>query len=164
MDDVKPYELRDPARLIREVAECVTLSEDTAWLALVHHPSTDQQLVQVDPLPVPALLDDDDDISAHLRAAAEACGIGWGVRGQGPEHMAVTIVVRPGYAVFGPNEAVWCKGWRYANHFQAVYTGELVLVTEHGWTDFMTDAAGHEPRMVTTEGLGPSARLCRTTE
>ena len=39
-------------------------------------------------------------------------------------------------------------GWRYANHLQDVYTGELILVTEHGWVDFMTDACGHEPRMV----------------
>ena len=31
---------------------------------------------------------------------------------------------------------------------QDVYTGELILVTEHGWVDFMTDACGHEPRMV----------------
>ena len=61
---------------------------------------------------------------------------------------AVTIVVRPGFAVFGPNEGVWCRGWRYANHVQDVYTGELILVTEHGWVDFMTDACGHEPRMV----------------
>lgn len=148
MNELKPYELRDPSRLIQEVAERVTLVEDTAWLALVHHPSTDQHLVQVDPLQIPALLDDADDISAHLRTAVEGCGIGWGGIGEGPDHMAVTIIVRPGYAVFGPNEAVWCKGWRYANHFQSVHTGELVLVTEHGWADFMTDAAGHEPRMV----------------
>ncbi len=154
MDELKPYELRDPARLIREVAERVTLSEDTSWLALVHHPSTRQHLLQVDPLPIPALLDDDDAISSHLRFAAEAFGIGWSARGQGPEHMAVTIVVRPGYAVFGPNEGVWCKGWRYANHGQCLHTGELVLVTEHGWADFMTDTAGLEPRMVSSAPPG----------
>jgi hypothetical protein len=152
MDELEPYDLRDPAGLIREVAERVTLVEDTAWLALVHRPSSDQRLVRVDPLPVPALLDDDDDISEHLRAAAEGLGIGWSRMGRGPEHMAVTIVVRPGYAVLGPNEGVWCRGWRYSNHCQSLYTGELVLVTEHGWVDFMTDAAGLEPRMVTTPG------------
>jgi hypothetical protein len=152
MDELKPYELRDPARLIRAVAERVTLAEDTSWLALVHHPSTNQRLVRVDQLPIPALLDDDDDISAHLRTAAEACGIGWS--GRGPDHMAVTIIVRPGYAVFGPNEGVWCKGWRYSNHFQSLHTGELMLVTEHGWVDFMTDFAGLEPRMVSTDLVG----------
>lgn len=148
MDDLKPYELRDAAALIRGIADTVTLAEDTAWLALVHHPSTEQRLVRVDPLPVPALLDDDDEISPHLRAAAETYELGWPVKGQGPEHMVVTVVVRPGFTVFGPNEGVWCKGWRYANHLQSLYTGEIILVTEHGWADFMTDACGLEPRMV----------------
>ena len=54
MDELKAYELRDPAALIREVAEAVTLVEDTAWLALIHHPSTHQTLLRVDALPVPA--------------------------------------------------------------------------------------------------------------
>ena len=94
MNELKPYELRDPAALIKGIADVVTLVEDTAWLALVHHPSTEQRLVRVDPLPVPALLDDDDEISPHLRAAAEAFDLGWPVKGQGPEHMAVTVVVR----------------------------------------------------------------------
>lgn len=148
MTELEPYDLRDPARLIREVANHVTLAEDTALLALVHHPSTEQRLVRVVPLPVPALLDDDDDISDHLRAAAESLGVGSARREGGPVHMAVTIVVRPGFAEFGPNEAVWFKGWRYSNHFQSVYTGELILVTEHGWQDFMSGAAAEEPRMV----------------
>ena len=39
MDELKTYELRDPAALIREVAgRPWTLAEDTAWLALIHHP------------------------------------------------------------------------------------------------------------------------------
>lgn len=151
MSELKPYDLRDPRRLIREVAERVALEEDTSWLALVRHPSAEQELLRVDALPVPALLDDDDDISDHLCRAAEAYGIGW--TGQAPEHMAVTIIVRPGFAVFGPNEGVWFKGWRYSNHFQSLYTGELILVTEHGWTDFMSDYAGSEPRMVMMAAL-----------
>lgn len=84
MTELEPYDLRDPARLIREVADHVPLSEDTAWLALVHHPSTRQRLVHVAPLPVPALLDDDDDISDHLRTAAESLGVGSARREGGP--------------------------------------------------------------------------------
>ena len=42
MDELKAYELRDPGALIHEVAATVTLAEDTAWLALIHHPSTHQ--------------------------------------------------------------------------------------------------------------------------
>jgi hypothetical protein len=148
MDELRSYEVRDPAALIREIADAVVLAEDTAWLALIHRPSTEQRLMRVDPLPIPALLDDDDDISAHLRSATEAFGLTWTNNGKGPEHKAVTIIVRPGFADFGPNEGVWFKGWRYANHLQDVFTGELMLVTEHGWVDLMTDACGHEPRMV----------------
>lgn len=146
MEELRPYELRDPEALIREVAERVTLGEDTAWLALVHHPSTEQRLVRVEPLPVPALLDDADDVSPHLRAAVESLGAGPS-RGRGPEHMAVTVIVRPRFTVFGPNEGVWCTSWRRANHGASAYTGELILVTEHGWLDFMSEACGHEPRM-----------------
>jgi len=63
------------------------------------------------------------------------------------EHALVTVVVRPGRCVFGPNELVWSKGWRYANHLQAVFDGDLVLVTEHGWLDLMSREAGFEPAM-----------------
>jgi hypothetical protein len=156
MSDLEPYDLRDPRRLIHQIGDRVPLEEDTAWLALVRHPSTEQELVRVDALPVPALLDDDDDISDHLRRAAEAYGIGWS--GKGPEHMAVTVIVRPGFTVFGPNEAVWFKGWRYANHLQSIYTGELILVTEHGWADFMSHSAGNEPRMVRAAAVVEHAR------
>lgn len=147
MDELPTYELKDLHRLVREVAAQVSLDEDTAWLALVHRPSTTQTLLRVDPLPVPALLDDDDDISSHLRAAVESFELGWR-RGVGPEHMAVTIIVRPGFTVFGPNEAVWLRGWRYSNHMQSIFTSAMVLVTEHGWLEFMSHVAGAEPRMV----------------
>lgn len=148
MSELEPYDLSDPARLIRDVAGLVALEEDTAWLALVLRPSTEQELLRVLPLPIPALLDDDDDVSSHLRSAADALDVGQRDGDHRPEHLAVTIVVRPGYTELGPNEGVWLRGWRYANHFQSLYTGDLILVTEHGWQDCMTHAAGHEPRMV----------------
>jgi len=96
------------------------------------------------PLPLPALLDDDDDISADLREATLSLGVGWR---HPSEHSLMTVVVRPGHTVFGPNESVWFKGWRYSNHFEAITTGDLIVVTEHGWLDFMTNEAGHSPRM-----------------
>ena len=51
---------------------------------------------------------------------------------------------------WAPNEAVWLNGWRFSNHFAPVYDSDLILVTEHGWTDFMTQWAGHEPRLQLT--------------
>jgi hypothetical protein len=142
--ELERYELRDPRRLMEEIAREVTLAEDTSYVALVHHPSTDQRLVQVTPLDLPALLDDDEDISETLRDVARSFGIGWR---DTTDHLLMTVIVRPGRTVFGPNESVWFRGWRYANHFEAISTGDLILVTEHGWLDFMTDEAGHEPRM-----------------
>lgn len=145
--ELKPYDVRDPAALIEEVAERIDLVEDTAWLALVHRPSTAQKLLDVRQLELPALLDDDEDISEVLRDAVDSLGIGWR---RHYEHALVTVVVRPGRCVFGPNELVWSMGWRYVNHLQAVFDGDLILVTEHGWLDMMTQEAGVEPAMRST--------------
>ena len=138
------WELRDPRRLIEDIAEQVTLLEDTSYVALVHHPSTHQQLQRVVPLQLPALLDDDEDISEDLREVARSFGIGWDPPS---DHLLTTVVVRPGLTLFGPNESVWFNGWRYSNHFESISTGDLILVTEHGWLDFMTNEAGHFPRL-----------------
>ncbi len=142
--ELAPYDVRDPAQLISQIAEQVDLVEDTAWLALVHRPSTTQKLLEVRPLELPALLDDGERISDHLRGAAEAFGLGWR---RHYEHALVTVVVRPGRCVLGPNELVWSLGWRYANHFEAAFDGDLILVTEHGWRDLMSHEAGFEPSM-----------------
>lgn len=131
--------------LMTEIAATTELVQDAAYVALVHHPATEQRLLSVQQLQVPALLDDDDDISDDLCGVARSFGLGWHRRS--PEHLLTTLIVRPGRCVFGPNECVWFKGWRYSNHLESLYTGDLILVTEHGWADFMTRAAGSEPRM-----------------
>lgn len=143
---LQTYELRDPARLMADISEQTALVEDTAHVALVHHPSTTQRLVTVKQLDLPALLDDDDRVSEPLRAVAESFGLGLEV--PFGEYLLMTVVVRPGRCILGPNEAVWLNGWRYANHMQRLVTGDLILVTEYGWVDFMTHAAGHEPAML----------------
>jgi hypothetical protein len=143
--DLKPYDVRDPAQLIAEIARQVDLVEDTAWLALVHRPSTTQELLEVRALELPALLDDGEDISESLCSAVQAFGLDWR---RDYEHAVVSVVVRPGRCVFGPNELVWSLGWRYTNHLEAVFGGDLILVTEHGWLDLMTKEAGFEPAML----------------
>ena len=50
----------------------------------------------------------------------------------------------------GPNEGQWFLAWRYVNHFQRLFSGDLILVTEHGWTDFMTKLGGAEPSLTPT--------------
>ena len=141
---LEPWDIKDPDLLISGVAKQVPLTEDTAYVVLVRRPSTRQEIVEIRKLDLPALLDDDDDISDQLCEVVRSFGI--------PDtreclHAVVTVLVRPGRCVMGPNEVVWIKGWRYANHFVRTFDSDLILVTEHGWTDFMTRFAGHEPRM-----------------
>lgn len=142
---LQPYELRDPEALIREVAVVVDLLEDHAFVVLVHLPSTEQRVLEVRELALPALLDDDDDISDHLCGIARSFEI---PEARSPRHALVTVIVRRGRCLLGPNEGVWLRGWRYSHHFAAAYNSDLILVTEHGWTDFMTTWSGHEPRLV----------------
>ncbi len=139
---LESFEIRDPGELIRQVAERVELVEDRAYAVLVRAPSTDQHLVEVRELDIPALLDDDDDIRDLLPELARSFSLP-DVRP--PHHALVTVVVRPGRCIIGPNEGVWLRGWRYSNHFAPLYDSDLILVTEHGWTDFMTAWAGREP-------------------
>jgi hypothetical protein len=143
--ELDPWELRDPAALVADIARRVPFEEDTSYVALVRLPSMAQQLIAVKRLPLPAFLDDDDEIGDALCRMTRSFGIGF--TGRAPEHAVVTVVVRPGRCLFGPNEAVWCKGWRYSNHLESVYSGDLILVTEHGWADFMSGEAGHQPAM-----------------
>jgi hypothetical protein len=141
---LEPWDIKDPDLLIRSVAEQVPLTEDTAYVVLVRRPSTRQEVVEIRKLDLPALLDDDDDISDNLREVARSFGV--------PDtreclHAVVTVIVRPGRCVIGPNEVVWFKGWRYSNHFVRTFDSDLILVTEHGWIDWATNFAGHAPRM-----------------
>ncbi|MDO9457254.1 hypothetical protein [Nocardioides sp.] len=60
----------------------------------------------------------------------------------------MTIVVRPGLTVLGAGEYAWLNGWRYANHLRSCYSSGLMLVTGHGWMDFMTEWGGESPAMM----------------
>jgi hypothetical protein len=64
-----------------------------------------------------------------------------------PRHSTMLVLVRPGLCVFGPNEAQWLLADRYLNHLRPLYTGDCVLVTEHGWVDWATYLAGRTPAM-----------------
>jgi hypothetical protein len=144
------WELRSPAGLVDEVADRVPLTAGSTYLALVHHPSTRQRIVALEPLALPAVLPDSEpgmssDVSQHLYDAMN--GLGIPRRTGRTEHLAVTVVVRRGLCVFGPNEHRWLMGWRYSNHLTAAFDGTLFLVTEHGWAEFSSDTAGHSPAL-----------------
>jgi hypothetical protein len=145
------WELRDPEQLITAVADLVPLDHDTAYAVLVRAPSTDQELLDVRRIELPALLDDSDDISEDLCDLAGSFHLP-DVRI--PQHALVTVIVRSGRCLVGPNEGVWLAGWRYSNHFAPVFDSDLFVVTEHGWVHFFSDCAGHEPHSRSAELRG----------
>ncbi len=141
---LQPYEFRDPEALLGALAERVPFTEDTAYLVLVAHPSTTQRIVRVERLDSPAVLDEWSAARDEMRDRIQAWPIPDVVP---PTHAGVLVVVRRGLCVFGANEGHWSNAWRYVNHLRRLYSGDLVLVTEHGWLDLMTQLAGHSPAL-----------------
>ena len=142
--ELEPYEFRDPGELIREVAARAPLRHDTAWLVLVANASTEQRVVRVSALTTPALIDEWETARDEMYDVIN----GWQVPEHvPPTHSAVLVVVRRGLCVFGPYEKQWHLAWRYVNHLQRMYDGDVILVTEHGWVDFMTHAADATPAL-----------------
>jgi len=142
---IRSSDFRSPAQLIDQIATAVPLVEDTAYLVLVARPSTEQRIVTIRRLETPALIDDYDEPHDEIYAVMQTLPIP--ERPAPLEHSVITVVVRPGLCVFGPNEGCWMNAWRYSNHFRNAFDGRLILVTEHGWCDFMTDTAGVSPSM-----------------
>jgi hypothetical protein len=144
--ELQAYDVRDPARLIADIAERTALVHGTAHLALVREVSTTQEVLRVDRLRLPAEILDWDAGSRELRRVVA----GWPIpeRRGIPTHTPVLVVVRPGLCVFGPNEATWFRAERKARLLANVWPVSDMLVTEHGWLDFMTSRAGTTPHAV----------------
>lgn len=143
---LRSYDFRSTAELIEQVAAEVPLVQDTAYVVLVAHPSTEQRIVAIRPLETPALIDDWQEASCEIYDVMQQLPIPTEPR---PSRLSALIVVaRGGYCVFGPNEGNWMSAWKYSNHLTGTFTGGLILVTEHGWADLMTDTAGHSPALV----------------
>ena len=152
--ELHPYDVRDPARLIADIAERVRLVEGTAHLALVRDVSSEQEVVRVDTLRLPAEIVDWHEGREELRRVVEAWPVGF-APGR-PRHTPILVIVRPGLCVFGPNEAVWFLAERYANFLANVWSVCDILVTDHGWLDFMTNEAGTTPAALPRPQLPPA--------
>ncbi|MFP5335478.1 MAG: hypothetical protein ACLGIV_09200 [Actinomycetes bacterium] len=142
---LRPWQLHDPARLLTEISERLPLVEDTALLALVRHPATEQTLVGLERLRTPAVIDDWQEASDEIYERMQRFEIP--DRPRRREHAGVTVVVRDGLCVLGPNEGQWHRAWRYSNHLRNAFDGGLILVTPHGWVDVLSDSAGASPAM-----------------
>jgi hypothetical protein len=142
-----PYDFRDPGAVIRAIADRVPLVDGAAYLALVAHPATEQELVRVDRLRTPSEILEYDDACEELSEVIAT----WPLPDQRPpQHSTVLVLVRPGRCLFGVNEAQWYFAERYTNHFQPLWPGTTIVVTEHGWYDGTTQLGGREPAMLRT--------------
>lgn len=148
--ELRPYEYRDPGQVVRDVADRHPLEDGDVLLALVRSPSTDQEVVAVTRLQ-PGRWQETDQFerSQLLAEQVQAMPIpAW--RPAPPEHSILTIVARSGWCLIGPREAEFLQAWRYSNHLCHAFDGGLIVVTEHGWTDFITGLGGDEPRLASS--------------
>ena len=147
------WDLADPARLVAEIADSVPLISDTAHLAAVERPSTEQLLLHVQTLPTPARIHHHDDVRRLLaQTVRERMPVpplaGSRANRTGIRHALVTVLVREGFTVMTRNEARWLKAWRYSNHMACAYDNHLIVVTEHGWYHWPSGRGAAEPRML----------------
>lgn len=143
---LESYEFRSPDQLIAQVAGEVPLTAGAAYVVLVADPPTAQRIVAIRRLESPAVIDDWQEASEEIYELMQELAIPEAP--PPPRHSAITVLVRTGYCVFGSNEGNWLSAWKYSNYLSNAFNGGLILVTEHGWSDFMTHAAGLSPALV----------------
>lgn len=148
-DSLRDSELRDPQALLDRLAKRYRLTRPAAYLAVVRDPATRQQLVSIEKLHTPALIDTWEPASDELRERLDTGRIpmaGPPPR-SAPRHLPVLVVVRPGRCVIGPNERLWYLAERYANSLAWAWSTSLLLVTEHGWYDPRSRWGGTSPAL-----------------
>ena len=149
IDDVLArYELRDPQKLLDEIAAAVPLTDGRVYLALVHQPAITQQLLALEELtPLPVDID-----QGHRGRSDLLYDRVWRLaippRSDDSASILVTVIVRSGINGWGEEEKRWAKGWRYSNHNSAAFDHDIIVVTEHGWCSLWSHDGGHEPAMV----------------
>lgn len=141
---IESFELRCPAELIEEVAGRVPLADDKAYAVLVGDPSRTQEVRAVAELTCGSSIED----NADVRQLLEELDTRWdpGVQNLPCDVIVVTILVRRGLCVWTPVEWAWARAWCYA--LTRLSVGDLITVTEHGWCDFITEHADHQPALV----------------
>lgn len=135
------YALKDPGRLMTEVAERVTLQAGTAWLVHVEDADDTQEIISIEPL-VSGVTDGWETASHELRDLVER----WQVPPVPPlAHRAVVIGARRGVCAFGIEEVNWHLAWRYSHQLQPLGPCDVLVVTEHGWGDVFGHVGANEP-------------------
>ncbi|MEP6817725.1 MAG: hypothetical protein ABI873_19480 [Marmoricola sp.] len=141
------YDLRDPQLLMDDLARGTSLHDGDVWLALVLDPATRQRLREIRRLPAPDHLDDEGRRAMSDLLYDTMHSLPIPPRGEHLRAVVVTVLVRPGFNVWGRLEKFWAMAWRYSNHNTDALDTDIIVVTEHGWASLRSYDGGEAPRL-----------------
>jgi hypothetical protein len=159
--DLEPYDFRDPGEIVAQIASEQPIRDEDVLLVVVQDPSRTQQVTHVCRLDRADWKDLEPwRLSNYVREQVQQLPL----PPSGPETWCsvLTVVARRGFAVFGAREMRWMYASRYSNHLRRVFSGDIVLITDHVWHDLVTGWRGHEPRIrayARPHHARPAARL-----
>jgi hypothetical protein len=142
-----PWRLREPGQLITEVLAEYQVDDGDAVVACVRDASSEQMYVGAVHVSASRWRSlDRYDQSTFLGETAQQLPIPEWQPGP-PNHSIVTVLARSGYAVSGRVEGEWAVAWLYSNHLTHAYLGDLILITEFGWTELGGRRGAHLPAL-----------------
>lgn len=127
----EPWRLRDPKALLTAVARRTKFEAGRSYLATV---DLDGNLVGVQQLPASAEgLSDPWEIGRRVIEPAGKQILG-DVHERPPRHVTHLIRVRDGRVVWGLHDVAFARSLLYGLQILSTFTGELIVLTPHGWT------------------------------
>ncbi|HET9188680.1 MAG TPA: hypothetical protein VFN80_12025 [Acidothermaceae bacterium] len=145
-DELRTWQVRDPAALLRDIDGAMELRPGVSLLALVEDAPRTQELQRVTPISVPVSVDWYDDVAGVGVAALQGLGLEQWERRDDPAHWptVVPVIVRSGRCVVRRGDLGVMRVLRYVNGFDA-FTGDPLLVTPFGWCDVYEKFGGASP-------------------
>jgi hypothetical protein len=144
--ELESWELAEPARFIERIASGHRLVAGLALLAVVQDPVSSQTITHIEELPIDCRIEHPSQAAELLYTTMQQIPLPDSA-GHGTQHSVITVIVRPGLATAGRHEAAWKVAWSNSNHLRPAFTGNLVVVTEHGWYDELSSVGAGVPRM-----------------
>jgi hypothetical protein len=144
--ELESWELVDPARFIEQIASSHRLVAGLALLAVVEDPAGRQAITHVETLPIDCRIGHYSQAADLLYETMQRLTLP-DVPGPDMRISVVTVIVRLGVTTPGRHEAAWTSAWKHSSHLRAAFTGNLMVVTEHGWYDLMSERGAAFPRL-----------------
>lgn len=147
-DGLNRWDLLDPEAFLAEIADCVALTPGRVLLALVDEPATRQRVRGVTVLWKGRGPRDETDVDDALVEAMHRLGVGDGDWSEDRRRSSaiVVVVIRRGRTF--SRAADWRPSFRYfyTRQYARPMLGDVILVTEHGWSVLGEDVHGLVPR------------------